>query len=225
MRGAASLFSEEQRQRVNEAVADAESKTAAEIVPVVAAASGRYDRAEDIVGIWFSLASVALVWLVFPAREMEPDSWSATPAWLELVSLLAALVAGFVLGAVLGSRVDWLRRLCTSNAQMRDEVDARARAIFFDQRVHHTASGTGVLIYVSLFEHLATVIGDRTAFEKLGQATLDELCAQLTTRLRQGDATAALCRTVQDAGDRLAAVIPRSEGGTNELPNALVTIE
>ena len=45
-------FSDEQRRAVAQAVAEAEGKTSAEIVPVVATASGRYDRAEDIVGLW-----------------------------------------------------------------------------------------------------------------------------------------------------------------------------
>ena len=54
MQRASELFNDEQRATIDQAVADAESKTSAEIVPVVATASGRYDRAEDIVGMAMS---------------------------------------------------------------------------------------------------------------------------------------------------------------------------
>ena len=46
------LITDADRQRINAAIADAELHTSAEIVPVVASASGRYDRAEDIAGLW-----------------------------------------------------------------------------------------------------------------------------------------------------------------------------
>ena len=87
------------------------------------------------------------------------------------------MVVGFVLGAALASHVGWLRLLFTPRRQMRDEVAARARAVFFDSRVHHTAGDTGLLIYVSLYERMAAVLADQSIMDKLGQAALDELCA------------------------------------------------
>ncbi len=225
MRKASSLFNEEQKKRVARVVAEAESRTSAEIVPVVVTASGRYDRPEDLVGLWCSVAALIVVWFVFPETKAEVGSWGDPAGWLELLSLVAAVVGGFVAGIALGSRVGWLRRLCTPHTQMRDEVAARARTVFFDRRIHHTTGGTGLLIYVSLFERMAAVITDQTILDKLGQATLDELCARLTQGLRQGDATEAICQVVRESGERLASALPRSEGDVNELPDVLVTFD
>ncbi len=49
MKRASKLFDIEQRQRIEQAVVEAESKSSCEIVPVVATSSGRYDRPEDII--------------------------------------------------------------------------------------------------------------------------------------------------------------------------------
>ena len=108
---------------------------------------------------------------------------------------------------------------------MRDEVDQTARAVFFDNRIHRTAGATGLLVYVSLFEHMAAIIADQAVTERLGQPALDELCGALTAALGDGDLTQAICQTVRDAGQRLGAVLPRAEDDVNELPDALVTID
>jgi hypothetical protein len=50
MRRTSKLFTEEEKKRIiEETVHDVETNTSAEIVPVAATASGRYDRPEDIV--------------------------------------------------------------------------------------------------------------------------------------------------------------------------------
>ena len=61
MKPASSLFNDQARERVNQAIAQAESKTSAEVVPVVATASGRYDRPEDIVGLWLGIIALQAV--------------------------------------------------------------------------------------------------------------------------------------------------------------------
>jgi len=225
MRLASRSFSDEQKARVAKAVAEAESKTSAEILPVVATASGRYDRPEDIVGLWLGAILAVVAWLAFRGTDAAATDWGFSAASLELPAIIVALVVGFILGAVIASRVGWLRALFTSRTQMRDEVHARARELFFDSRVHHTAGQTGLLVYVSLFERAAAVIADKAVTEKLGQGALDELCAALTASLAASDATSALCSAVEDAGDRLAPVLPREEGDVNELPDALVLID
>ncbi len=225
MQQASQQFSEQQRAEVDRAVAEAESKTSAEILPVVATASGRYDRPEDIVGLWLAMIGLIAVWILLPTAEAESGSWGGMPPWVKLVVMVAAAVAGFVLGAVIASRVGWLRRLFTPRQQMRDEVAARARTVFFDGRVHHTAGATGLLVYVSLYEHMAAVLADQSILDKLGQDAVDELCGVLTASLHEAHPAEAICRTVNVAGEKLAAVLPRADDDVNELPDALLTLD
>ena len=225
-RRASTLFSDEQRRRVEQAVAEAESRTAAEIVPVVASASGRYDRAEDVVGLWLGLIATSLTWLLLPRTAPDPGSWAGRPPWIDWLLLVAAMLFGFIAGVILASYAWLLRRLFTPKRQMRDEVGAAARRAFFDARVHHTTGRTGLLIYVSLYEHVAVILADQIVLEILGQPALDELCARLTADLRRdGDLTAALVTVITDAGQRLAPVLPAASDDHNEITASLVTLD
>lgn len=225
MRRASQHFTDEQRRTVQQAVVDAERRTSAEIVPAVATASGRYDRPEDIVGLWLGILGMIAAWWLLPAAPAESGSWSGTPEWATLVGLIAAVVAGFVIGAVLASHVGWLRHLFTPRRQMRDEVAMRAHAVFFDRRVHHTAGGTGLLIYVSLYERMAAVVADQNVLDKLGQNALDELCAALTRNLRDLHPADAISQTICAAGEKLATVLPRAQDDVNELSDTLVLLD
>lgn len=223
---ASTHFSDEQRRRIELAVADAESHTAAEIVPIVASASGRYDRAEDVVGLWVGLIAMSLAWFWLPRTAPEPGSWDVRPPRLDWLLLVAVMLLGFLAGAILASKLWPLRRLFTPKSRMRDEVAAAARRAFFDARVHHTTGRTGLLIYVSLYEHVAAVLADQIITEKLGQPALDELCARLTADLRRdGDVTSALVDVINDAGRRLAPLFPATPDDRNEIAASLVTID
>lgn len=225
MQRASDLFSDEQRKRVEQAVIDAEATTSAEIVPVVAGASGHYDRPEDIVGLWAALIAVVIFWVTFPRTDIPPGDWSGMPGYLEVLALIVVAVIAFVAGTVIASRVAWLRRLFTSEKQMRQEVSGRARQVFFDKRVHHTGGATGLLIYVSLFEHIAVVLADQEILDKLGQVAVDELCAKLTEDLHTGNLPDAICATIEQARIRLSEALPRAEGDINELHDALVLLD
>ena len=221
MQRASKLFTSEQRQHVARAVTAAEAGTSCEIVPVVATASGRYDRPEDIVGVWMGVLAAMAVARWCPPRPSEPGSWGVDAAlWMPLVVLPA-----FMIGAAAASRIGWLRRLFTPRAQMRAEVAARARQVFFDQRVYRTRGDTGVLIYVSLFERMAAVLASQAILDKLGTSLVDRLCRQLTDGLRQGHPTEALCAVIADAGRQLSAPFPRVANDVNELSDALVVID
>lgn len=218
-------FDDADRRRVNQAVRQAESATDAEIVPVVARCSGRYDRAEDVVGLWFAALAMILVWWIYPLPNSETDSWhSPSPVW-QLVALIAGALCGFLIGAFIATRVDSIRRLFTPTVQMREEVYSRAREIFFDRRIHHTRSGSGVLLYVSLLERRAAVIADQRVLDQLGQQQIDELCSELTRRLQEANVIDALCDTVQLAGQHLSRVLPRGDDDVNELADALVVFD
>ncbi|MBA2114648.1 TPM domain-containing protein [Bremerella alba] len=225
MQRASTLFSADQRQKIQETVAQAEANTSCEIVPVVATASGRYDRAEDILGLWLATIAAVLVWTLYPRSAEDPGDWAGTSLDWGLLALVVSIVVAFLVGAMLGSQIGWLRRLFTPSNQMKDEVASQARQVFFDRRVHHTSGATGLLIYVSLFEHTAAVLADQEVLEKLGQPALDELCQQLTEGLHQGHPTEAMCGVIESAGQQLAGVLPRTDDDTNELPDALVLMD
>ena len=200
-------------------------KTSSEIVPVVSTSSGRYDRAEDIVGLFLGLVIVAVIWWQLPSpSEQDTGAWDGTHREMEILLLFFSMIVGFIVGASIASRISWLRRLFTPRRQMKEEVETRAYHVFFDSSVHHTSGGTGVLIYVSLYERLAVVLGDKAVVENLGQEGIDELCATLTRSINQ-DMAQALIDTIQSTGDKLESVLPRAKNDVDELRDSLVTID
>jgi putative membrane protein len=219
------LFDTEQRSKVEKSVAQAEALTSCEIVPVIASSSGRYDRAADIFGLWLTTIVACLAWWFFPRILNSSGSWGGVPAALPLLALIASMVAAFIVGAYLGSKLDWVRQLFTPQKQMRKEVSDRARQAFFDQRVHHTSSESGILIYVSLLERTAVIIGDRQVMETLGQPFLDELCKLLIDDLHRGSIADALCHVIHEAGERLSMPFPRHSNDINELQNTLILMD
>jgi len=225
MQQASTLFNEEQRQQVEQAVQAAEGLTSCEIVPVVATSSGRYDRPEDMVGLWLATLAAVLVWYLFPRTLDDTGNWAGPSLLVQLPIILVAVVASFLVGVLLAARTGWLRRLFTPRQQMLEEVSARARETFFDKRIHHTKEATGLLIYLSLFEHLAVVLGDQNVMDQVGQDFLDNLCSQLTTGMREGHATEALCSVIATAGEKMSGPLPRGEQDTNELHDTLVLLD
>jgi putative membrane protein len=188
----------------------------------VAAVSGRYDRAEDLVGVLTGLLFLAVAWELYPRMPVEPGSWAPPAGVFELPVLVGAFLAGFMAGLPLTARFPRLHRFFIPRTELHQEVMERARQVFFDSRVYRTAAGTGVLVYVSLYERTAVVLAGDAVMEKLGQQAIDELCAQLVSTLRTGDLAGALCATLEDLGERLGSVLPRAEGDVNELSNTLV---
>lgn len=225
MQSAFDFLTEEQQKQVEQAVVDAESKTSCEIVPVVATSSGRYDRPEDVVGLWLAIITALCFWYFFPKVQGPAGEWGGIPVFVELILAALAMVIAFILGAIAGSRIGWLRRLFTPKQQMQDEVAARAREIFFDKRVHHTEGGTGVLIYISLFEHIAVALADQAVIDKLGQSSIDQLCQKLTSGLQSGNPSETICEVIREIGDQASTPLPRAEDDQNELHDVLVLID
>ncbi len=177
MRRASQVLSSTDRQRICQAVAKAEALTSAEIVPVVATSSAAMTvRRTSLVCGSLHLA-FSLAWYFWPRHLPETGSWGGGSQWLDLTVYLACLVGGFLAGAILASKIGWLRRLFTPLAMQRDEVQNRARHVFFDSRVHHTQSRSGLLIFLSLFEHQAVILADSAITANCSRRSRDTLSA------------------------------------------------
>lgn len=216
-------FDEQDAQRVNATIAEAEATTSAEIVCVAASASGRYDRAEDIFGLGLGLAGAAGVWLFLPDAVPGGDSWAGFTPAAKIAFMAMAVVAGFIGGAVLASHAWPLRRPFIPKPQQRANVTRAASAAFFNQSLHRTTAGTGLLIYLSMDERRAVVLGDHAVLDALTQPTLDALCRDLTDLLADTDPAEALCQTIRRAGEHLTA-LPPAPDHHEKLPNELILV-
>lgn len=220
-------FSPEELHQINAAVLTAESMTSAEIVPVIAGRSGNYDRVEDLFGVFTGSISVCIASYLWPVVTISENSgyWGYSPSLLFTIRLLLAFYGGFIFGTILCSRFSSLLRLLTPDTIMRAEVHQRAQSVFMDQRIHHTSRRSGILIYLSLAEHIAVVLPDKTMETVMAREAAEDVCRQLTSEIRTHGTIPALDRAIRLTGEKLAAAFPAIETIENELPNALVVLD
>jgi len=219
------LLSDEQCSAVHREIAAAERRTSAEILPAVARASGRYDRAEDVVGLWFGLLLCAAIWYFFQGVGASGGWSSILEVRMGFWAVAVAVVLGFIVGVIVGGRVHWLRRLFTSNLEMEQEVLGRAKAVFHDCRVHRTSEASGVLIFVSLYERRAAILADEKIVSKLGERSLQEVRDELIDGIGKEDVETGLCRAIARLGSFLEIVLPRGEKDHDEVYNEVVLLD
>lgn len=217
------FFTEEEKQNIDQAVAEAEKKTSAEIVPVLTDTSGRYDRAEDLFGLLFSIGGVITLWTLFQ-RVDTSVAWAGerNPHFAYSLCLVVATIVGFfIVGTVLASKVWFIRNLFTPASIKKQCLERGARQAFYEFNLSKTKGASGVLIYISLFERMVYVLGDISISEKLSNDDFAEVKDRIIEGFRQGKRGEGLCAAIEMCGQKLAKDFPIQKDDTNELPNCI----
>ena len=222
---ASKLFSAEDRKAVSAAVTDAEKKTSAEIVPVVATISDRYERAEDLIGLGMAFIAVAATWTEFQKLRPSSDWGESLELTLHLPYVLAIMAGGWVVGLLLAKALPWLKRLAVSRRSMKARVLIAAHHAFDSLHVDRTKGGTGLVLYVSLFERRVCVWADRKISEKVPEAEWKGITETLIRALRDGKPRDGFVEAIRKAGELLAKPFPIEPGDKNELSNELQILD
>ena len=191
-------LSEADLDRVRVAVGEAEKRTAGEIVPFVVRQSGDYD-----VATWRA-ASVGALLAAAAALGVSSlyDGWGLS--WLYASwAVEAATIAGGVVGALIGEYVPAVRRLLAGPGLLAETVHRRAAEAFLDEEVFGTRDRTGILLFVSLFEHRIEVVGDSGINAKVEAAEWVEVVDRVRAGIRQNDLAGGLVSAVDLCGDLL----------------------
>ena len=209
-------FTDGERERIRQAVRQAERVTKGEIVPMIVPASALYREAGYRTGLILALLALALLLTI--EIYWLPWGWHAGNAgWL-----LLAVVASYGLGQWLG-RVPMVIRLVTSRERMAHKVTLRAEQAFYKHGLHNTQGRTGILILVSMLERRVHVLADKGINDHVPAGTWDELVNGILDGIRTGQATDAICAAIAKCGALLAEVSPADSGDNpNELPDTLI---
>lgn len=222
-----SLFSASDRARVSDAIAAAETRTAGEIVVIVATQARRYPATALTVAALAALVlpfgAVLLGWS--PAAAF-PDWEAVTPRIAELRSLeILVAVQALTFVAVLALTVFTpLARRLTPLGLRRDRVHRAALTQFKARGLDATEGRTGVLIYIAEPEHLAEVIADTAVYAKVAPEHWAATITALTDGIRAGQPADGMVKAIALAGDVLATHFPRLADDTNELPDHLIEL-
>jgi putative membrane protein len=202
-------------EQINAAVEKAEKSTAGEIVCMVHAASYHYPMSNVIGAAALSLpAALAMTpllggWLWIGTQNM----------WV----FLSILVPAFVLAHWVVKHIPWLKRIFISNREMAEEVEEAAVTSFFRHGLYRTKDGTGILIFISVFERKVWILADAGIDAKVPADHWRSVVAGITEGIRNKQAAAAICLAVDTIGRSLAEHFPVAPDDINELENVIVT--
>ena len=203
--------------RIKAAVGAAEQRTAGEIVPFVVRQSGRYDvaawRAAAVGALLAAAAALGLSWVY--------DGWGLP--WLYSTwAVETATLAGAVAGGLVGTFVEPIRRLLAGPLLLAETVQRRAAEAFLAEEVFATRDRTGILLFVSLFEHRIEVVGDAGINAKVEQAEWEGVVARIRSGIQAGDLAGGLVAAVEMCGDLLhRRGVAVRENDTDELSDGV----
>ena len=208
------LFSDADQEAIRQHVAAAETRTAGEVVPYVVAISGSYAGAP-----WRGAALGAVLTAVAAAMLHTLEGfWGGSP-WLWGVLPTAA---GAVLGLLACTLFPGPRRWCIPGEQIEEQVELRAAAAFVEAEVFDTRDRTGVLLFISLFEHRVLVMADSGIHARVSQHAWDHIATDLAAGIKAGRLTPALLEAIEAVGGLLEEKgVERRADDVNELADGV----
>ena len=210
------FFSPADLGRIAGAVREAERRTSGEIVPYVVGRSDGYEEAVWRGGLGFGLLCVA----AFEAVLHFTTAW--LPVDFGTMVLATCLSAGG--GMLLVRTVPGLRRFFAGEALMSRRVSQRAGEAFLAEEVFHTRDRTGILIFVSLFEHKVLVVGDSGINAKVQPQEWEDVVGRVVSGIRAGRPADGLVDAIRQGGALLERMgVEVRPDDTDELPDTLRT--
>jgi putative membrane protein len=201
--------------RVSAAIAAAEAKSDGEIIAITAAQSDAY---HDVGLHWAVLAMVAvLAWFAALPGQLEwwhdrISGWSAEPSLRELLTLLMFFAL-----------LKFLAVLTPGSTKTR-RVRRRAIMLFKTGAERRTVGRTGILIYLSMAEHRAEIVGDEAITNATTPETWGEAMTALLTHVKAGRPGDGIVAAVEIIGEVLAEHFPKSGEDSNEIPDKLIEL-
>jgi putative membrane protein len=189
------LFRDTDLEAVRAAVAEAEQKTSGEIVPYVVEESDGYPGA-----LWKGTALGAFAGpLIAEAIYFLGDFWGGlVPLWIALPS-----AAGGALGFLLAAYVPVIKRWLAGAEVLDLRTRQRAEMAFLEQEVFRTRDRTGILLFLSLFEHRVVVLGDSGINQKVEPGQWDGIVQTVVAGIRSGRPGEALVAAIRQCGELL----------------------
>jgi len=212
------FFSPEDLARIVDAVRKAEARTAGEIVPYVVEASDDYEES-----VWRAggLTSALCLGLFVSTRNF-------TDVWFPLRFDEAALITlgASVIAMILVWGVRPLRQFFAGKEVMNRRVEQRAAEAFLAEEVFKTRERTGILIFVSLFEHEVMVIGDSGINTKVQRSDWEDVTRSVLEGMNSGRPADGLIEAIRKSGELLEKHgVTRRVDDQDELQNRLRTEE
>jgi len=188
-------FKPEDLERIKQAVRDAESKISGEIVPVFVEKSGHYAIANYRAAL-IGAAFVFLLIIIF-------DRYFPTLAIYDPIFIFTLVIIGGLIGALKAQYLGFVKRLMLSQVHLDQATRKRAETAFLDEEVFNTRQRTGILIFISFFEHEVIVMADKGISKVVDQKVWDALVRIIIEHIKKGKITDGIVAAIARCGEIL----------------------
>jgi len=198
----------DERLQIETRIAEAEKRTSGEIVVMVVPSSYHYPLASMIGSTLLAI----LLGIAVVLRAGGDSMWF----------FLEVFACSFIVLHEVLKRTPLLKRLFVTASDMKEEVEEAAINSFYHKDINQTTDHTGILIYISLFEHNVRVVADRGINVKVDKELWQEIVGIIISGIKSKGQAAAICAAVGRCADILAAHFPLKTGDRNELANEVI---
>ena len=196
MVGLTRRLGEADAQRVRDAVAAAEQRSAARLILVVVPASDHYATYPALWAALIALGGGGLLAMLHPAIGLPLG-------FLAEAALFIALAAVFHL---------WPLRLALVPRHVKHLAAERlAHREFAVHIVGHTPERNGILLFLSLGERYVEILADRDIHARVPEGSWDSIVAALVARIREGALADGLVGAIESCAALLEDHYPRRE--------------
>ncbi len=203
------FLTDNEKQKIAEAIEAAERKSTGELVTVIARAADSY--------LYIPLLWPALIALVLPGvlLMIVPDL-AATEVYVAQVALFVLLELILLVPAA---------RIAVIPKSVKHRHASRlAHEQFVEQGLHLTRGRTGVLIFVSVAERYVEIVADSGINAKVPPGSWDKMVTDFVAQVRARHVADGFLAVVKSTGDLLAEHFPRPDEYVDELPNHMIEI-
>lgn len=203
-------FTKSDLEKIENSVRSAESKTSGEIVPIVVEQSVDTVLAHAVflfLGLFLAvLADHGVLYF---------QGWGTSP-WTSPLIYIGAFVISFLL-----ARSSAAIRFVFGKSFLQQKAYERACFYFLNEGLAETRDRTGILIFISLTEHLVVILGDKGIHSKLGDAYWKKNCNALAKHIGEKNLVVGLCECIQHLGMALQEYFPIQPSDRNELKDGI----
>ena len=213
--------------KVSVAIAAAESGTDGEVIAIITERSDSYHD----VGLHYAVAVLFLLMAILTAWPGQLEAmwtlamgWTAPPNLQQLLLLQLGLGLLTFLLALFAMRWMPLRLALTPASTKTRRVRRRAVMLFKAAAERRTVGRTGVMIYLSMGEHRAEIIGDDAITAVTTPESWGDDMLALLTEVKAGRTADGIVAAVKLIAVVLAEHFPKDGDDINEIPDKLIEL-
>jgi putative membrane protein len=202
------FLSESDKEKIVNAVKEAEKKTSGEIVPMIVSYSHTYPVSNFMGGFMFGLIFSLLAVFIFKNENL----------WFFLSIFMPAF---FIMYLIVKYSLP-VKRLLISHHEINAEVEEAAINQFFKHHLNRTKDQTGILLYISLFERKVWLLADHGINIKVNKSDWQDIVNTITDGIKGKQHGESIAKAIKRIGDILCTHFPCKKDDTDELSNLIL---